>query len=53
LLVETNLNCSSYGLFKAKDKKLLDRDDLALRLDTAEKINHECVLLSILDPTSS
>jgi len=33
----------SYGLFKAKDKKLLDREDLALRLDTAEKINQEYV----------
>ena len=41
LLPPANTNCYSYGLFKAKDKKLLERDDLALRLSTAEKINDE------------
>jgi hypothetical protein len=39
-------DCNSYGLFKAKDKKLLERDDLSLRLDTAEKINKEYVCVS-------
>lgn len=34
---------NSYALFKAKDKKLLDDDDLAARLKSADKINSECV----------
>lgn len=33
----------SYALFKAKDKKLLDDDDLASRLKSADQINSECV----------
>lgn len=33
----------SYALFKAKDKKLLESDDLASRLEGAEKINEEYV----------
>ncbi|TPX09993.1 uncharacterized protein E0L32_008840 [Thyridium curvatum] len=41
ILAETS---AGYGLFKAKDKKLLERDGLASRLDTAEKINEELKL---------
>ena len=29
----------SYGLFKAKDKKLLSRDDITKSLDGADAIN--------------
>lgn len=35
----------SYALFKAKDKKLLDDDDLTSRLKSADKINSEYVAL--------
>lgn len=39
---------SSYALFKAKDKKLLDDDDLASRLQSADLINNEYVRTSSL-----
>ncbi|KAH9435283.1 Nucleolar protein 58 [Pyricularia oryzae] len=41
ILAETS---AGYGLFKARDKKLLSADDLESRLDTAEKINQELKL---------
>lgn len=41
ILAETS---AGYGLFKARDKKLLSADDLEGRLDTAEKINQELKL---------
>lgn len=43
-----NTRHCSYALFKAKDKKLLDDDDLATRLESAEKINSEYVRNSFL-----
>lgn len=43
-----DLHANSYALFKAKDKKLLDDSELDSRLQTAEQINNEYAITSIL-----
>ncbi|OAA60917.1 nucleolar protein nop5 [Niveomyces insectorum RCEF 264] len=45
VLAETS---AGYGLFKAKDKKLLERDDLSLRISSTDKIHDELKLKEFL-----
>ncbi|KAK9777801.1 putative Nucleolar protein 58 [Seiridium cardinale] len=52
LLVLTE-TAAGFGLFKAKDKKLLSRDDISSQLDSAEKINSMLSLKKMITFTDS